>query len=177
MLSAIPHTVNAELKTNRYISSSKLGSKQHLLPRQKRLTVDPVKQLKFPQCITNATCKFQESLFTIHLATIFFLIFSSLVHSGLKSGVSYWNLRRSPCSTPAYLRAVLFKRGHGDERGQSNPDIGKEVYSHPPLVSLIKCFLLPTLCFLLICSATGQILFPDSDHPTMHLGLWSVSHN
>ncbi len=105
-----------------------------------------------------------------------FLIASSLVHSGLKSGVWYWNLRRSPCSGPAYLRAVLFKRGHRDERGLSNPDIGKEVYSHPPLVSLIKCFP-PSLLFLLIFNATGRSLFPDSDHPTMHWGLWSVSHN
>lgn len=30
---------------------------------------------------------------------------------------------------------------------------------------------LASLCFLLICSASGQSLFPDSDHPTMHLGL------
>lgn len=67
-------------------------------------------------------------------------IFPSQVLSGLKSGVWYWNLRRSPCSGPAYLRAALFKRGHRDERGQSNRDIGKEVYTHLPLVSLIKCF-------------------------------------
>ena len=124
------------------------------------------------------SCRSQVSKNTVQTASGFYfsLIFSSLEHSGLKSGVWYWNLRRSPCSGPAYLRAVLFKRGHGDERGQSNPDIGKEVYSHPPLVSLIKCFP-PSLPFLLIFSATGRSLFPDSDHPTMCWGLWSVSHN
>lgn len=88
--------------------------------------------------------------------------------------IAIWEGR--PAMVQHYLRAVLFKRGHGDERGQSNPYIGKEVYSHPPLVSLIKCFPLSFL-FLLIFSATGQSLFPDSDHPTMHWGLWSVSHN
>lgn len=44
-------------------------------------------------------------------------------------------------------------------------------------ISLANKMLPPSLLFLLIFSATGRSLYPDSDHTTMHWGLWSVSHN